>query len=240
MKGLLQQGGNQIEFIINACKPKAMRMALQASVYDPVRDQTDARQGFPCLQHIAFVPDFTRQTLSLNAFYAMQLLFVKAYGNWLGLMQLGAFVASQTNLRFERLNCFTGIQKLSSDKRPHPGELLERLTDLAGNCIGEKKASRRRSGRVTMKQPARRREPPPSLFPVGDELLTPARSSSTPDKPFLCRLRSMTPTGGSRSSDRGSFSVDWKVRRLLGRMFRSCSLTSSRTLTVHPTGSANT
>lgn len=139
LKGLLEQGGNQIEFIINACKPKAMRMALQASVYDPVRDQTDARQGFPCLQHIAFVPDFTRQTLSLNAFYAMQLLFVKAYGNWLGLMRLGAFVANQTNLRFERLNCFTGIQKLSSDKRPQPGELLERLTDLAGNCIGEKK-----------------------------------------------------------------------------------------------------
>ena len=57
------QGGRETrsEFIINACKPKAMRMALQASIYDPVRDQTDARQHFPCLQHVAFVPDFDRQ-----------------------------------------------------------------------------------------------------------------------------------------------------------------------------------
>ncbi|MGA2701878.1 MAG: thymidylate synthase [Isosphaeraceae bacterium] len=137
LKGRLERGGNQIEFIINACKPGAMRMALQASIYDPVRDQIEARQHFPCLQHIAFVPDFNRKTLSLNAFYAMQLFFVKAYGNWLGLMRLGAFVASQTNLRFERLNCFAGIQKVSSDTRPKPGEQLERLTDLARNCVGE-------------------------------------------------------------------------------------------------------
>ena len=58
--------------------------------------------------------------MSLNAFYAMQLLFVKAYGNWLGLMRLGAFVASQTDLRFERLNCFAGIQKLTANTRPQP------------------------------------------------------------------------------------------------------------------------
>ena len=104
----------------------------------PLRDQTEARQGFPCLQHIAFVPDFNRQTLSLNAFYAMQLLFVKAYGNWLGLMRLGGFVASQTELRFVRLNCFTGHpEDVLGSTRPKPGEPLERLTDLARTCIGE-------------------------------------------------------------------------------------------------------
>lgn len=128
---------NQLEFIINACKPGAQRMALQASVYDPVRDQTDARQHFPCLQHVTFVPDFTRGTLALNAFYALQLLYVKAYGNWLGLMRLGAFVASQTKLRFERLNCFAGIQKMTSDSRPRPGPLLDRLTEIARSCAGE-------------------------------------------------------------------------------------------------------
>lgn len=132
----LEQGGNQLEYIINALKPKAQRMALQAAVFDPVRDQSEARRSFPCLQHIAFVPDFARQTLSLNAFYAMQLLFVKAYGNWLGLSRLGAFVASQAEpqLRFERLNCYAGIQKMTAQSRPKPGDLLERLKDLAEAC----------------------------------------------------------------------------------------------------------
>ena len=75
------------------------------------------------------MPDFRRNTLSLNAFYATQQLFVKAYGNWLGLCRLGTFVAGQTGLRFAELNCFAGIQKM--DDRPHSGDLLDRLKDLA-------------------------------------------------------------------------------------------------------------
>src|SRR4051812_14512890 len=56
LKGLLEEDGNQMEFIVKACAKGAMRMALQAAVYDPVRDQTEARQHFPCLQHVAFAP----------------------------------------------------------------------------------------------------------------------------------------------------------------------------------------
>jgi hypothetical protein len=112
-------------------------MALQASIYDPVRDQTEARQHFPCLQHVAFVPDFTRKTISLNAFYAMQLLFAKAYGNWLGLMRLGTFVGGQVGLRFDRLHCFTGIQKMTNDSRPRNGVLLDRLKGLAEASAAE-------------------------------------------------------------------------------------------------------
>jgi len=142
--GRLPQGGNQLEFIINALKPKAQRMALQASVYDPVRDQTEARRPFPCLQHVSFVPDFARKTLALNAFYALQLLFVKGYGNWVGLFRLGAFVASQAGLRFERLNCYAGIQKMTAESRPQAELLLDRLTDLCQTCLrqsGERAAS---------------------------------------------------------------------------------------------------
>ena len=133
----LEYEPNQLEFVINACKPGVQRMALQVSIYDPVRDQTDARQHFPCLQHVTFVPDFARGTLAVNAFYALQLLYVKAYGNWLGLMRLGAFVASQTKLRFERLNSFAGIQKMTSDSRPRPGSLLDQLTEIARSRAGE-------------------------------------------------------------------------------------------------------
>ena len=122
----LEQGGNQLEFIIQHCKQGARRAMLQAAIYDPMRDQSGAaQQGFPCLQHLTFVPDFTSETLALNAFYASQQLFVKAYGNWLGLIRLGMFVASQVNLRFSTMNCFAGIEKM--DMRPKSGPELDRL-----------------------------------------------------------------------------------------------------------------
>lgn len=131
----LRHGDNQLEFIIAHCCKGKRRAMLQAAVYDPVRDQTGAAlQGFPCLQQVSFVPDFRQNTLSLNAFYATQQLFVKAYGNWLGLCRLGTFVASQTNLRFVRLSCFAGIQKM--DDRPKSGDLLDRLKDLAAATAG--------------------------------------------------------------------------------------------------------
>ena len=126
----LKEGGNQLEFIISRCKKGSLRAKFQAALYDPVRDQHDGPyQLFPCLQHITFVPDFKTQTIALNAFYATQQLFVKAYGNWLGLSRLGAFVASETGLHFTRLTCFAGIEKM--DIRPKSGDRLDRLRDLS-------------------------------------------------------------------------------------------------------------
>ena len=61
--------GNQLEFIIQHCRKHFRVSALQASVFDPSRDHTNAALiGFPCLQHVTFVPDFSDQTLRLNAF----------------------------------------------------------------------------------------------------------------------------------------------------------------------------
>jgi hypothetical protein len=133
----LPEDGNQLEFIIKACKKGAIPSELQASIYDPVRDQVLRQYSFPCLQHVSFIRDNEAGTLSLNAFYALQSFFVKAYGNWLGLMRLGAFVASQTGLRFERLNCFAGKQKMRSGSRPKPGVFLDRLKDFAATCVAE-------------------------------------------------------------------------------------------------------
>lgn len=127
----LRNAGNQLEFIISTCKKGAQRMALQVAVYDPVRDQTSGRRGFPCLQHATFVPDFETKTLSMNAFYATQQLFVKAYGNWLGLSRLGAFIASQTGLRFHRLTCFVGLEKMDGEMSPKSGPHLEQLKNAA-------------------------------------------------------------------------------------------------------------
>ena len=88
---------------------------FQACVFDPVRDHTGAaQQPFPCLQHISLVPDERNGTLSLNAFYATQQLFTKAYGNWLGLARLGTFLAYEMRLQFDRLTCFAGIEKVDT------------------------------------------------------------------------------------------------------------------------------
>lgn len=128
----ISEDGNQLEFIINECKRGGRRTKLQAALFDPYRDLTrSAQQGFPCLQHLTFAPDRERGTLGLNAFYATQQLFVKAYGNWLGLWRLGVFVATEAGLRFDRLTCFAGIEKMDSDKRPRPGDPLDRLRDRA-------------------------------------------------------------------------------------------------------------
>ena len=50
---------------------------------------------------------------------------MKAYGNWLGLCRLGAFVASQSGLKLTRFTCFAGVQKM--DKAPKAGPARETL-----------------------------------------------------------------------------------------------------------------
>ncbi len=128
--------GNQLEFIIEHCKPRTRISMFQAAIYDPGRDQTPAAQlGFPCLQHVTFVPNFHEKTLALNAFYATQQLFVKGYGNYLGLARLGHFVASQTELDLSRVTCFVGVEKM--EDKPHEGSLLTALTAACQQAIGE-------------------------------------------------------------------------------------------------------
>ncbi len=115
--------GNQLEWIIaNYNKRRAVRRSMfQASVFDPACDHVpQAQLGFPCLQHVQFTP--AGDGLTVNAFYATQQLFDKAYGNWLGLCDLGSFMASQMGLEFRQLNCFVGVEKLDrvtkSELRP--------------------------------------------------------------------------------------------------------------------------
>ena len=126
--------GNQLEFIIEHCKPGTRISMFQASVYDPGRDQTPAAQlGFPCLQHVTFVPNFHDKTLSLNAFYATQQLFVKGYGNYLGLARLGHFVASQTKLDLARVTCFVGVEKMEA--KPYEGSVLNALVKACEQAV---------------------------------------------------------------------------------------------------------
>jgi hypothetical protein len=107
--------GNQLEYIISKYKdrPAVRRSMFQASIFDPGRDHVGSAQlPFPCLQHISFVPH--KNNLTMNAFYATQQVFNKAYGNYLGLCRLGNFMAHEMDLKFSRMNCFIGVAKLDN------------------------------------------------------------------------------------------------------------------------------
>ena len=105
--------GNQLEWILSQYKSRkgVRRSMFQATTFDPRRDHVrDAQLGFPCLQQVSFVP--TEAGLVTNAFYATQQIFDKAYGNYLGLAQLGAFMAHEMGIRLARLNVMVGVAKL--------------------------------------------------------------------------------------------------------------------------------
>lgn len=111
------EGGNQLEWILSkySSHPSSRRSMFQAAIFDPRRDHVhDARLGFPCLQHISFVP--TDDGLVMNAFYATQYVFEKAYGNYLGLAQLGAFMAGEMGIKFTRLNVTIGVANFTPKK----------------------------------------------------------------------------------------------------------------------------
>jgi hypothetical protein len=101
---------NQLDFVLDvyAKRPSVRRSALQVGVFNPHLDQTGAaQQGFPCLQHVTFAP--VKEQLNVNAFYATQYAFERAYGNYLGLCRLGRFVAHELKLELARVTCYTGI-----------------------------------------------------------------------------------------------------------------------------------
>jgi hypothetical protein len=105
--------GNQLEWILKQFNSRTgvRRSMLQATTFDPERDHVASAQlGFPCLQQVSFEP--TNAGLVTNAFYATQQIFDKAYGNYLGLAQLGAFMAHEMHMPLARLNVMVGIAKL--------------------------------------------------------------------------------------------------------------------------------
>lgn len=115
-KRLDQCNGNQLEHIISGYLHSKMRYTmLQASIFDPHRDHTTSpRLGFPCLQHLQFVPDKQEKTLIVNAYYATQQILEKAYGNYLGICRLSSFMAHEMRLTLNQVNFFIGIAKLDT------------------------------------------------------------------------------------------------------------------------------
>lgn len=110
---------NQLKHILDTYngipgrKPTHRRSALIATTFDPTLDHSaEPLRGFPCLQQICFVPNKSKGTLSLNAIYAMQHLSSRAYGNYVGLIRLGEFMANKMGLKMVELNCIVSVLAL--------------------------------------------------------------------------------------------------------------------------------
>lgn len=124
-----QEPVNQLDIIILSLRSQNVkrRSKLQASIFDPRKDHTQGMfQRFPCLQHVTFYKS-KNGGLVLNSFYAMQYLYRRAYGNWLGLINLGKFVAKESGLEFERFNCFIGVEHLDYLKKYEAKEMLNKI-----------------------------------------------------------------------------------------------------------------
>lgn len=123
---------NQLEYMIEEYLSDRRRASkFQVTIYDPKLDQhTGPYQTFPCLQNVNFV--FTEDGLVLNAFYAMQYLVRRAYGNMVGLIHLGQFMAHELGLDLARVNIMAGTEKLDFSK----GDVSE-IVDVVRGKMGD-------------------------------------------------------------------------------------------------------
>jgi thymidylate synthase len=119
---------NQLEHIISTYQRGNHRdSALQASTFNPLADHTHQRQrGFPCMQQVAFAP-YGNDELAVTGFYAKQYLFERAYGNYLGLCNLGRFIAHELGLRLTKMTCMAGVATMGDIKKRDLEDLLQEL-----------------------------------------------------------------------------------------------------------------
>ncbi len=99
----------------NHSRPR--QSALQLACFDPAKDDTgSALSGFPCLQQVSFTYH-EAGSLEVTAYYPKQYLFDRAYGNYLGLCQLGHLVAHSLGLKLTRFTCFTARPEVGKKVR---------------------------------------------------------------------------------------------------------------------------
>lgn len=123
---------NQLQFVIDQMKKNRRRResALQIACFDPAKDHTGQPvRGFPCLQQVGIAYD-DQGNLAVNALYPVQYIFDRAYGNYLGLCQLGEFIAHQTGGRFVRLTCFIAKPELGNVSKKVLFPLVEAATHV--------------------------------------------------------------------------------------------------------------
>ncbi len=100
---------NQLEHVIHAYRSNVhRRSALQINIFDPTQDHSmKPYLSFPCLANVAFTPK--GDELTISGYYPVQSIFERGYGNYLGLIHLGHFVASEMGLRLTKVICNANV-----------------------------------------------------------------------------------------------------------------------------------
>lgn len=115
---------NQLKYITDFWRKKVAgknhsrprQSALQLACFDPAKDDTgSALCGFPCLQQVSFTYH-EAGSLEVTAYYPTQYLFDRAYGNYLGLCQLGHVLAHSLGAKLTRFTCFTARPEVGKKK----------------------------------------------------------------------------------------------------------------------------
>jgi hypothetical protein len=106
---------NQLEFVISAfTSGTRRRSALQCGILNPPIDLNPTPyQGFPCMQQISFHKEGA-SGLRVSALYPMHYLWARAYGNYLGIINLGRFMAKEMSLTLEAITCVALVAKLDN------------------------------------------------------------------------------------------------------------------------------
>ena len=108
---------NQLNHILNAYeKGVTRRSEFQAITVSPDEDQCyNPQKGFPCLRQVMFI--LTPEGLILSGVYGVQYIFDRGYGNYLGLVHLGRFMAHEMKIPLVRVQCTTTIATLGTPNK---------------------------------------------------------------------------------------------------------------------------
>lgn len=135
-KGSTAEPINQLEKVIGDLKSsRTRRSGLELGIFDPTRDHiNEPYLSFPCLHQVAL--SYTdAKTLTLTALYPLHYLYERAYGNYLGLVRLGEFIAEETGRTLSSVVCIAGVAKREVSKSAVAGlnaELLAHIEQLGG------------------------------------------------------------------------------------------------------------
>lgn len=123
---------NQLEEILrwwHRDHGRTRRSALQVGIYDPAKDHTGAAlSGFPCLQQVSF--GYSERGLAVSAYYPSEYIFDRGYGNYLGLCQLGAFMAHEMELPLDRVNIVIALPERGDISKTKTRRLADALRNV--------------------------------------------------------------------------------------------------------------
>lgn len=111
------ESNNQLDHILNAYeKGVTRRSEFQAITVNPDEDQCyNPQKGFPCLRQVMFIS--TPEGLVVSGVYGVQYIFDRGYGNYLGLVNLGKFMAHEMKIPLVRVQCMTTIATLGTPNK---------------------------------------------------------------------------------------------------------------------------